>query len=152
MLPPQTYFPYPNSIWKDPLGEADKKYFTPSSSELRLDILIGAKSVRPLESLKLTLTLPPSPWILLVSYGIVITSLLLNYTASSHLTIDIYNFKCLHWYFFERWHFQSCERSGNFTQQTFCLLKWNIAVLPLWEKEKGKSKGRHWGDRWKTYF
>lgn len=44
---------------KYPLGEADMKYFTPSSSESRMDVLIGAKSVRYLESLKHTLRLPP---------------------------------------------------------------------------------------------
>lgn len=61
MLPPQTHFPDPSTMWKNPLGEADMKFSTPSSSELRLDILIGGKSVGVLESLKLTLRLPPLP-------------------------------------------------------------------------------------------
>ena len=94
-----------------------------------MDILIGAKSVRPFGETS------PSPWILLVHNGIVIT------TGSLHLAIHIYNLKCLHVYYLNGGISTYVKEVVISHFQTFCLLKLVSPVSLLWGKEKGERGG-----------
>lgn len=84
-----------NSDWckkEKPLGETAIKSFTASSSELTLDFLIGTKSVRDSESVKLTVRLTPPPCISSVTWVMIVALI-----APFYWIIDLYSFNFFTW-------------------------------------------------------